>query len=102
MPPAIQMPTSIPTMMTIKNVGMQSDTTRNSVLSTSAQGISSRSAITTAIRAAMNTDIVVSTPRLMSATSTATITRKEITAKAGVGVFRVLTVFVLSILVSPF
>ena len=34
--------------------------------------------------------------------STATITRKEITAKAGVGVFRVLTVFVLSILVSPF
>jgi len=50
----------------------------------------------------MNTDIVVSTPRLMSATSTATITRKEITAKAGVGVFRVLTVFVLSILVSPF
>ena len=90
------MPTSIPTMMTIKNVGMQSDTTRNSVLSTSAQGISSRSAITTAIRAAMNTD------RLMSATSTATITRKEITAKAGVGVFRVLTVFVLSILVSPF
>ena len=86
-PPAIQIPTSIPTIITIKNVGIHSAAVLIIFRSTSFHGIFNNRVVITDTITPEKTDSVVLHPMLIIIISTAIITKNETIANSVVGSF---------------